>query len=212
MFFNSRIKYFNLHSMCTEIENELKFITIGLLLSFMLISLSSDSIILQTIAKVITVLSLCLSAILLKYIVNLSPKHNIWEHNSDVTLVSYNQSVLNQKKMTKRNEAYDLIVKNIPNYSNIQQKLRYELERVGKMSNLSEILDLKFFPDDGSKTTRAILSYKKLQDNRKAKMLFNGFVFCGKSLEIQVGNEVEVDTEASLKETKNIATQTWIMS
>lgn len=128
MLFNKRIKYFNLQNMCIEIENELKYITIGLLLSFILISFNSESIILQTITKIITVLSLCLSAILLKYIVNLTPKHNIWENNpSDGSVDLYRQNKLNQLKLVKRNEPRELIISNIPNYSNIQQKLRLEL-------------------------------------------------------------------------------------
>ena len=129
MFFNKRIKYFNLHNMCVEIENELKYITIGLLLSFILVTFTSESIILQTITKIITVLSLCLSAILLKYIVNLSPKHNIWENNpaENTTLDAYKQNLLNQSKLAKRNEPRELVISNIPNYSNIQQKLRFEL-------------------------------------------------------------------------------------
>lgn len=122
-FFNSRIKYFSLQSMCVEIENELKFITIVLLLSFTLISFSSESAVLQNISKVITILSLCLSAVLLKYIVNLSPKHNIWEPNGD----SYAQSLSSHKKYTRKNEVQELIVMNIPNHSNIQQKLFAEL-------------------------------------------------------------------------------------
>ncbi len=123
MIFDKRIKYFNLHTMCIEIENELKYVTIGLLFSFALISFNSESIILQTITKIITVLSLCLSAILLKYIVNLSPKHNIWEsNNTDGT-----SSLLTKTKVVKRNEPRELIICNIPNYSNIQHKLRFEL-------------------------------------------------------------------------------------
>ena len=80
------------------------------------------------------------------------------------------------------------------------------------MSNLSEVLLLRFPPYSDVKTTHAFLSYKCLQDNQRAKTLFNGFVFCGKSLVVTVGKECEVNVEASVRETRSIATQTWIMS
>jgi hypothetical protein len=80
------------------------------------------------------------------------------------------------------------------------------------MSSLSSILELRFAPPTDAKTTYAYLSYKRLQDNSKAKMLLNGFVFCGKALEVRVGKEVEVDFEASATETRHIGTQTWIIS
>ena len=80
------------------------------------------------------------------------------------------------------------------------------------MSNLSGILELRFAPDCDLRSTQAFLSYKRLQDNRKAKQLFNGFMFYGKSLEFQVGTEVEVDVSAGVIESKSVATQTWIMS
>ena len=124
-FFNSRIKYFSLQSTCLEIENELKFITIILLLSFCLVTFSSESVVLQNISRVITVLSLCLSAVLLKYIVNLSPKHNVWEHNGD----SYAQALATKKKAIRKNEIQELILLHIPNHSNIEQRLFVELGR-----------------------------------------------------------------------------------
>lgn len=80
------------------------------------------------------------------------------------------------------------------------------------MSNLSSILELRFPPDSDLRSTHAFFSYKRLQDNRKALQLFNGFVFCGKALEFRIGSEVEIDVKASEIETKCMATQTWIMS
>ena len=80
------------------------------------------------------------------------------------------------------------------------------------MSNLSQILELRFPPDCELKSIHAFLSYKRLQDNRKAHQLFNGFMFYCKPLEFQIGAEVEVDVSSSMVDTKSIGTQTWIMS
>lgn len=85
-------------------------------------------------------------------------------------------------------------------------------ERIGKISNLSPII--KFVQEyniNGKKST-AVLSYKRIQDNRKAKILFNGFVFCGNSLEFEETNEVEIDMEQEKIITMCNSTQTTLQT
>lgn len=112
--------------MCIEVE--LRFILFGLLLNFLLICLKSDSIINKLSTKLVTLLSIFLSAILFKYIKDLGKNCNRCKeiNTCDEYLKYYkrNSSAINRK------EIHEIKITNIPNYSNIHNKLRRELGNI----------------------------------------------------------------------------------
>ena len=127
--------------MCIEIE--LKFILIGLLLNFFLICFKSDSIILQLSTKLVTLLSIFFSAILFKYIVNLRPHlANLRMTNQINSNDGFFRNSTRNSILIKRKEIHEIVIKNVPNYANIQNKLKDELgKHFQNIKLFSELLE-----------------------------------------------------------------------
>ena len=183
-----------------EKNSDLKVISIGLAINITVaFNLNGDSNVFLTIFKSVVVLSIIFLTAFIFHVLSIKQKKNLNENFLDNKL----------KKNERKIEYHNLLITNIPNYIHVQQKLRMELNRIGNLANLSQILEMKFGPKKEDNTMNAIISYKRLQDNRKAKDIINGIVFYGRALECQFGNEVEIYLESYAALMKNEETQTW---